>query len=810
MKKITLLFTLLVSFSGFAQFPLPYCAQTFTSNVEPITLVNFAGINNTTSALVGLDNGTTIIALEDYTATIGNVTAGSSYPITLKGNTDGGFTTYLRVYVDWNQNNDFTDVGESYDIGRIVNSTGVDAVQLVGSILVPPSALTGNTRMRVVKRYNAYGISCQTGAGFGQAEDYTLTVAALPPDLPDYANLQFPSSATISQGGNVTVYGQVYEGGLTDTTIGQALGINAWVGISPIGSDTNPNTWTNWIPATFNVEVGNNDEYQASIGASLVPGTYYYATRFQLNGGAFVYGGTNNGFWDGTTKLSGVLTVNAPTPPANDDCTNAITLTCGSNLPNQTTLAATGASATTCIGTIGNDIWYKFVGTGESINVTANATADFPQVEVFQSTDGTCAGFSTGAGACFASGGTGSASVTVAFISTLGTTYFIRVGSYINTNPPTTFTLTLNCISPPDFVNLQSPSSATITQGGSVTVYGQIYEAGLTNPAGQAAGILAWVGVSPIGSNTNPNTWTSWTPASYNVDFGNNDEYQAAIGATLAPGTYYYATRFQLNGGGFYYGGIDASNNGNFWDGTTYLSGVLTVNPAPAPANDDCASAIVLTPGGVFIDNVIDTTNLGATLSSELPNPTTCGALNFATVGKDVWYSVVVPASGSITIETAAPVTGTIDTVITVYSGTCSTTLVQVGCNDDIATGTNNYSRISLTGQIAGDVLLARVFGYNGAQGRFKISAYDGSLGNSSFDNANFTFYPNPVKNILNLSYNQEISVVEVFNLLGQKVSSNKINANAAQVDMSNLSKGAYMVRVTSNNQVKTIKVIKE
>ena len=149
--------------------------------------------------------------------------------------------------------------------------------------------------------------------------------------------------------------------------------------------------------------------------------------------------------------------------------------------------------------------------------------------------------------------------------------------------------------------------------------------------------------------------------------------------------------------------------------------------------------AIVLTPGGVFIDNVIDTTNLGATLSSELPNPTTCGALNFATVGKDVWYSVVVPASGSITIETAAPVTGTIDTVITVYSGTCSTTLVQVGCNDDIATGTNNYSRISLTGQIAGDVLLARVFGYNGAQGRFKISAYDGSLGNSSFDNANFT-----------------------------------------------------------------------
>jgi hypothetical protein len=62
----------------------------------------------------------------------------------------------------------------------------------------------------------------------------------------------------------------------------------------------------------------------------------------------------------------------------------------------------------------------------------------------------------------------------------------------------------------------------------------------------------------------------------------------------------------------------------------------------------------------------------------------------------------------------------------------------------------------------------------------------------------------------LNLSYNQEISNVEVFNLLGQKVSSNVINANAAQIDMSNLSKGAYMVKVSSNNQLKTIKVIKE
>ena len=811
MKKITFLVTLLVSISGFAQFPAPYCGPiTFTSNVEPITLVNFAGINNVTSPAA---DGTQP-AHEDFTLITGNVTAGSAYTITLKGNSDGAFTNRFMVFADWNQDGDFADAGEAYTITQtIVGSTGVDAIIATQSLQVPPDALVGTTRMRVKKIFGTtnYTDPC-LGTSYGQAEDYSLTVAPLPPDLPDYANLQFPATATFAQSGSVTVYGQVYKGGLTDVApniVGQAPGINAWVGISPIGSNTNPNTWTMWVPATWNSgAVGNNDEYQASIGSTLVPGTYYYATRFQLNGGAFVYGGTNNGFWDGLTKLSGVLTVTAPVVPTNDDCAGAITLTCGSNLPNQTTLGATGASTTTCLGTIGNDIWYKFVGTGESINVTANASVDFPQVEVFESTDGTCAGFTPGAGACFASAGSGSASVSVVFVSTLGKTYFIRIGSYINTNPPTTFTLTLDCIPPPDYVNLQYPSTATITQGGSVTVYGQIYKAGLTNPAGQAAGILAWVGVSPIGANTNPNTWTSWTAATYNVDSGNNDEYQGTIGAALAPGTYYYATRFQLNGGGYFYGGIDASNNGNFWDGITYLSGVLTVNAAPPPANDDCAGAIPLTPGGVFADNPLSGTTLGATYTDVI-NTTTCSTQ----ITNNVWYNVVVPASGSITIETQADAgSGFTDSIIGIFSGTCGT-LTEVGCNDDTTGGIDFFSTVNLTGQTPGAILYISVWRYSlgiGTDGTFKISAYDGSLGNSSFDNANFTYYPNPVKSTLNLSYKKEISNVEVFNLLGQKVSSISVNANNAQVDMSNLSRGVYMVKVTSNNQVKTIKVMKE
>src|SRR5690606_22274430 len=103
-KKGILTLGLMFGLSAQAQFPAPYCPVSFTSGVEPITLVNFAGINNPSPAAVG---GT--IYLEDFTAIVGNVTAGVTYPITVNGNTDGTFTNYFRVFVDWNQNGLFDD-----------------------------------------------------------------------------------------------------------------------------------------------------------------------------------------------------------------------------------------------------------------------------------------------------------------------------------------------------------------------------------------------------------------------------------------------------------------------------------------------------------------------------------------------------------------------------------------------------------------------------------------------------------------------------------------------------------------------------
>jgi hypothetical protein len=85
-----------------------------------------------------------------------------------------------------------------------------------------------------------------------------------------------------------------------------------------------------------------------------------------------------------------------------------------------------------------------------------------------------------------------------------------------------------------------------------------------------------------------------------------------------------------------------------------------------------------------------------------------------------------------------------------------------------------------------------------------------GTLATDNFDIANFKSYPSPVVDILNLSYNKNISTVAIYNLIGQEVISKKINDTESQIDMSKLESGTYIVKVTSEKEVKTIKVIKE
>ena len=224
----------------------------------------------------------------------------------------------------------------------------------------------------------------------------------------------------------------------------------------------------------------------------------------------------------------------------------------------------------------------------------------------------------------------------------------------------------------------------------------------------------------------------------------------------------------------------------------------------PTLTNDECTGAFSLTVGNSFASNQIVATNIGATNSSQT---TTCGNSNY-----DVWFKAVVPASGKLTIETDLHGDSVFsDSIIGVFSGSCGA-LSNLACNDD--DGNDAFSKINLTGRTPGETIYIAVYNFSStssSNGSFKIAAYDTTLlSTDSFDAIEFSFYPNPVKNVLNLKYSETISSIEIFNLLGQKVLFKNNDTNNPQVDISNLSRGNYLVRLTSGKSIKTIKIIKE
>jgi hypothetical protein len=162
-------------------FPAPYCASTALTSVEPITHVALAGIANLSSALI--EAGGSATQSEDFLAIAGGALAPTGgYTITVRGATDGNWEDFVRAYFDWNHDGVFaTDGSESVDVGSITNSTGNDAISTSKLFVVPPTAKTGLTRMRVVKAWAFYGDACGDNI-YGQAEDYLFLVdPTLPP-----------------------------------------------------------------------------------------------------------------------------------------------------------------------------------------------------------------------------------------------------------------------------------------------------------------------------------------------------------------------------------------------------------------------------------------------------------------------------------------------------------------------------------------------------------------------------------------------------------------------------------------------------
>ena len=387
-------------------------------------------------------------------------------------------------------------------------------------------------------------------------------------------------------------------------------------------------------------------------------------------------------------------------PPANDDCSGAVTLvpaargTCTSATAGTLDLAT--ANAATPLGCFAAgtyyDVWYKFIATSNThyINLSglgANFTA--PRIQVYS---GSCAGL-----------------VSVSCVSgtsltqtglTPGNTYYVRIANF-NVNPSglgtvANFNICITTKAPP--VN-DACGAATLLASGITcsSVTSNIQFATSTAPAGTCGGAtltttydiwFRFIATSSIQTITLSNLGANLTAATTYIE-----SFSGVCGSLTSLGCQAASTRQTLTGltaGNVYYTRVyvtaDPIN-------TTTTAWNFDICVQSQPVNDECAGAVTLTPGTACV-------NTAGTLDLATANAATPLGCFAAGTYYDVWYKfVAVSASETITLSslganfTAAR--------IQVYSGTCgaltslscasASTLTQAG----LTVGNTYYVRIA-------------------------------------------------------------------------------------------------------------------
>ncbi|MBE0661476.1 MAG: T9SS type A sorting domain-containing protein [Bacteroidales bacterium] len=390
-----------------------------------------------------------------------------------------------------------------------------------------------------------YGGYSAGGGGFWDGSLYvsgSVDVVVLPDPEITFANLQHPPSAEILIGDSVVVYAQVLAVGVALTENGYD-GLTTWIGYSD--ADTHPNTWTNWYLAPYAGISGftGRPEYIGHIGSDInTTGTYYYATRYQLDGGDFIYGGfseDDGGFWDGTDHVSGILTV----------IEEIITFPVFFKVVDET-------ESYQAIEFKGEMIEWATVPMDEDPEFTWTLTLDVApgtyEWGVLEN-DGTEFG--------------------IWLIA--GSNLVVTVGSNGEISGETTYTVTAPPTPEINWANLQHPPAGTIETAQEFNVYGRVWISGITGSGIATDGLQAWVGYHT--GDTHPETWPNWIPATFNEATGDNDEFIANLGSAInEEGTYYYAYRYQYLDQDFVYGGY-SEEGGGFWEAGVFVSGVLTI-----------------------------------------------------------------------------------------------------------------------------------------------------------------------------------------------------------------------------------------
>ncbi|WP_298754899.1 choice-of-anchor J domain-containing protein [uncultured Psychroserpens sp.] len=251
-----------------------YCTVVGDISFETaITLVDFGDINNATGQGSGYD---------DFTSLSTSIARGASEDLTVNLNTDGDFTVYSYAWIDWNQDGDFDDINETYDLGFTDDNPDGPTSNSPLTIVVPNDANLGSTRMRILSQF--YNITIPTngpcdGSTDGEIEDYTVTV--LPGITYVYDNGWTPSNpdgvATtandiIIANGDTNFTNDINCNSLTINP-GAGLTINSGVVLTAIGDIVLESSSTSYSSLILDGSIVGSVRYERHINNAAASGT---------------------------------------------------------------------------------------------------------------------------------------------------------------------------------------------------------------------------------------------------------------------------------------------------------------------------------------------------------------------------------------------------------------------------------------------------------------------------------------------------------------------------------------------------------
>lgn len=243
---------------------LDYCNSESTNvNDEFISRVQLNTIDNSSGAQF----------YSDFTNISTTLTKDTQYTITITPTWTGTlYNEAYGVWIDYNRDGDFNDVGE-----EVFTLAPTQATPVSGSFTVPSSAVENSTRMRVTLRYNQIPGPCDSFT-YGEVEDYTIVIEGSGPDTEaPIITLNGASTIDLDVGDTYTELGATatdnVDGDITGNIVvgGDTVDTNS-VGTYTVTynvSDTAGNAATE-VTRTVNVNADSTPPIITLIGASTI------------------------------------------------------------------------------------------------------------------------------------------------------------------------------------------------------------------------------------------------------------------------------------------------------------------------------------------------------------------------------------------------------------------------------------------------------------------------------------------------------------------------------------------------------------